>query len=64
LEGDCITIRATDAYGNVSKVLFEGKLPQGESVINADVTGLAAGCYLCSVTSSSATFTTRLIVFR
>ena len=63
-QGDRITINMVDAYGKPGNVLFDGNVPKGESVINADVSGMAAGCYFFRVKSSNSTSTGRLVIIR
>jgi hypothetical protein len=61
---DRITVKIMDAFGKSGNILFEGNVPKGESVINADVSGMAAGCYLYTVQSATATSTGRLVIIR
>jgi hypothetical protein len=61
---DRINVMLTDMYGKTGNVLFEGNLPKGESVINMDVSGLAAGCYFYSVQSAKLKSTGRLVILR
>jgi len=59
-----ITVRLIDSYGKSGNILYEGVVPVGESQLNADVSGLSAGCYFYTVQSASSTFTGRLVILR
>jgi hypothetical protein len=61
---DHFTVKLSDMYGKTGNVLFEGNLPKGESVISADVSGLAAGCYFYTVQSAKLKSTGRLVICR
>jgi hypothetical protein len=61
---DHIRITCNDATGRNGKLIFEGNVPGGRSVISADVSAIPAGLYIYSVQSSVSTVSGRLAIVR